>query len=112
MKDTKLIYNKSFRANLRNSPKKALKELQSDVTDGVQVKYVVVTNTKDKTHIVFPSIKSGLDLNEISASGTSTASSAGTLATTSTYASCIGTLSTSSTLGCAGSVDAKEIPNL
>ena len=103
------LLDKAFRNNLRNDPKKAIQGIDSYNKD-ISIK--VVTNTKDKVYVVFPSYTQ--DWSDIRAGvSVSTAGSAGSVGTASTLAcvstnftcvNCFSSASSAGTIGTAGSV--------
>ncbi len=95
------LFDKSFRNNLRNNPKKTIKdENMGNYDSDIPIK--VVTNTKDKIYVVFSHQISLQDWGEVSAGRATTVGSIGSIGTASTVAtmSTIGsTLDTMSTIG-------------
>ncbi len=98
------LFDKEFRSKLRKNPK-VIYEMGFDYQDDVQ--YEVVTNTKDKIYVVFPSptqdwgdIRAGVSASTASTVGT--VGSAGTAGCISSLGSATGTAGTSFTLSSAG----------
>ncbi len=112
------MFDKDFRNKLRKNPK-ILYEMDSNYKDNVQVK--IVTNTKNKIHVVFPS-EQNIDLMTLqagvkasTAGSVGSAGSLGTLSTegcSSTGGSCIGcfsTLASASSIGSIGSLGSVDV---
>ncbi len=100
------IFDKAFRNELRNNTKDAISKLQDK--SNKDIKFNVVTNTKDTTHIVFPNQASMMtDLSELHAGVeifcVGTVGSAGTAGTLSTVLGSYGSISSVSSVGTAGS---------
>ncbi len=103
-------YNKKFRQNLRDDPKKYLAQLGYQVTDDQQ--YIVKTNTKKITYVVFNE-KLNQQFNDdaldmlnagVKASTAGTVGSAGSAGTLSTVGGTFGCASTAGSVGSLGSI--------
>ena len=107
------LYDKVFRAKLRDNPEDTLKLLNIKKDDGVEFK--VVTNTKDALFFIIPNIENfDIDyLNSIQAAvntvgSVTTLGSAGTMSTFSSFdttVSSLGCASTAGSIGTAGTLD-------
>lgn len=96
------VYDKDFRRNLLNNPKKYYKELEGILTDDIEI--VVKENTKNHIYVVIP-YNNPVSLKEINAAGgASTAATATTVSTISSFLSCLGSATSVACAGSAGSV--------
>lgn len=100
-------YNKIFRRNLRENPKKYIEQLGYQIEDGQQ--YIVKTNTKKITYVIFDERldqQFGDDSLALLNAGvkTSTAGSASSAGSAATLSTVGGTFGCASSLGSAGSL--------
>ena len=105
------LFDKEFRSKLRKNPK-MIYEMGSDYQN--DIKYEVVTNTKDTTYVVIPSEQS-INLSSLELVGaegcTSSVGSVGSVGTLGSVGcalgcfSTVGSASTVGSIGSAGSVD-------
>ncbi len=101
------LFDKAFRNELRNNTKDAISKLQDK--SNKDIKFNVVTNTKDTTHIVFPNQESMMiSLSKLYAGEDTftigTVGSAGSVSTASSFGCTFGTAGSVGTIGSAGTV--------
>ncbi len=104
------LYDKDFRAKLRENPGFAMKELLYD-----DVEYKVFESNKDITYVIIPHFDSSVDLEKISGSvgideleGTAgTVGSIGTIGTASTAFGSFSTVSSGGSVSSLGTVSSR-----
>ncbi len=109
--NSNILFDKSFRSELLNNPKKAINELNNQYND---IEYKVVVNTKDTVYFVITDI--AIDMSDIQAGvkvstvgSVGSFGSGGTISSFGTTGGTLGTVGSLSTVGSAGSLGSVQL---